>query len=436
MYSKVFVDSSFIRLRTASYITAPLGATGNVVEGDKVETLGSRSGTSLPGFRSIIRAGGNANTDFTSDRESYSMKPMSQEIRYHRLDNQGSAIERYSGLRSNPPSLYPHLAVDTAGLGNEVLTRLQDRIRAERSNMNGMLLLGELRETIHMIRHPAEAITRGAQKLLLNLNKGKKRVAGLSPKYMSSEWTKIFSGTILEANFGWAPLLSDVKALAVTAAKIVHREPHRRMISSTGHREAVASGTYVIKSVDDLRFSMGTRVTWTDKTEFAMRMQACMNIQQHVAESAIKRASNELGFTAENVVSTVYNLIPLSFLADYISNLGDIIDGATTDTSNVLWSSRTERRTTTTNIVEEASDPTPYLGPNYPLDSISGANGHHTRRRVSLNRYRNNDVSAIPSFQWVNPLDSVRKMANVISLLNEFRHPQGFQPGKLSSIRF
>jgi len=76
------------------------------------------------------------------------------------------------------------------------------------------------------------------------------------------------------------------------------------------------------------------------------------------------------GLDWSNVVPTLYNLIPYSFLLDYFSNLGSLIEAACTPTSSLMWKYRAFR-SSTREVLE-------------PLDSVFLTQGYFSEtRRVS-----------------------------------------------------
>jgi hypothetical protein len=51
-----------------------------------------------------------------------------------------------------------------------------------------------------------------------------------------------------------------------------------------------------------------------------------------------------LGFSLSDFVPTIWELVPWSFLIDYFTNIGDVLEAWTTCTSDVAWVNRTSRR--------------------------------------------------------------------------------------------
>ena len=107
------------------------------------------------------------------------------------------------------PSAYGPAADDT-----QARMAFLQHVRSLRTQFQGGVFLGELKEAIHMIVRPAQALRSavdvylGAAKEAARRGKGKKAI------------TRAIAGTWLEKSYGWVPMFSDIdsamKALATT----------------------------------------------------------------------------------------------------------------------------------------------------------------------------------------------------------------------------
>jgi hypothetical protein len=60
--------------------------------------------------------------------------------------------------------------------------------------------------------------------------------------------------------------------------------------------------------------------------------------------SVAGRELENWGFSPDNFVPTIYNLIPWSFLVDYFSNIGDVIDAMSIRNVGLAWGCKTTRQ--------------------------------------------------------------------------------------------
>jgi hypothetical protein len=396
--------------------------------------VGQRTGTRVSHYKDLIKEGRNAASDYLLDVQRAKSLNGFQLLQYDKPGNFYSPFrESNVGIVASHLVPFNHLGVNTAGADNEALSRIYTRIRTERSHMNGMNFLGELRETIQLIRKPAAALTKKVNQLLTTLHKKKQRLGQVPPSRRSDEWSKVFSGSLLEANFGWSPLISDIRAIAETAARIAVEPPKRTRITATA--ETSSSVIYPANPYKCMNTVLGWWGTVNGSgrlsTKYTCKITVGLNWPQECALSATKGLATVFGFTAENLIPTLYELTPFSFLADYFSNLGSVIEGATTDTSNVLWSTRVKKTQSLLEWLEVPVDPGPTLAATGCINvSVTGMPGSFSQFRTTLAREANYPLG-VPAFSLASPGENVRQLSNMVALLNEFRHPAGFRPSTL-----
>jgi hypothetical protein len=98
----------------------------------------------------------------------------------------------------------------------------------------------------------------------------------------------------------------------------------------------VTSGSYIVY-----------RSVVKKRTDVSCQYRCGMEVSTMADFSSTTRLRETLGFTLENFVPALWEVLPWSWVADYFSNAGAILEAMTTDTSNVKWIIRTVRRETT-----------------------------------------------------------------------------------------
>jgi hypothetical protein len=185
------------------------------------------------------------------------------------------------------------------------------------SNLHGsqaqvLAFLGELGESVRMIAGAASALSRAihAHYPKRPLQYWKRRLGkGFSeaPNY----W--------LEGVFGWSPLVGDVINFAETAAEIANGFKHLYIkVSGSSHRNYTSR--YVGQSGIEFVSAGITTCTSSIETDIGWHFQCNRTL-------AVEKpsATQLLGLTLWDVVPSVYEIIPYSWLVDYFSNIGDII---------------------------------------------------------------------------------------------------------------
>lgn len=194
------------------------------------------------------------------------------------------------------------------------------------SPFSGGVFLGELREAIHMIRHPAESLFNLVKdQYLPDVKKRRKRAKPKDKK-------KTVASTWLEYVFGWAPLLSDVKSGAETVARCVGQFRPNEIVS-TGkivQQAEVQPPTKVLRSWGNISWYYHKSIV--DSTsqwiKGAVRIAPAGSLQGDL---------DMFGIGWEHVLPTAWELLPMSFVIDYFSNVGAIIESASILNGKVIY---------------------------------------------------------------------------------------------------
>jgi len=209
--------------------------------------------------------------------------------------------------------------------------------------IQSLVALGELHKTLTMVVSPI----RGLQKLLAQnaanykrdlavygnpLNKVMKikghtkraKALGEFKRYARdvkrpdsrslTERLEFIPDMVLCYNLGWKPLMMDLKALLST---IPEKELHERR---TSRGRASDSYSYSLPK-GGMGFGEQGTVEWIDTITENVTVRAGV-----VYQSSLK-PQDDFGLRASDLPGTAWELIPFSFLADYVYNVGDYIEG-------------------------------------------------------------------------------------------------------------
>lgn len=395
----------------------------------RVCTLTSiKSGQSNPGYRDKIAAGVQAGSEYKLDvysNVSLERGQASLTLSYSGAP-QGRETRTFDGVLRVPSGNkwdFPHpVFYSSTELDALAITRLHNQLRNQRSHTNAMVTLGELGEAVRMIRRPAEALRVGALGLARQLTKRRKEPG--HARRTAEEWRKIVAGTILEVNFGWAPTLADVRGTAEAVARF-----HYPPVVTDRHRgTAKLAGSGVSSNLEQVAPTyplslMLAQVEQTWKSEVIYSYVSGSRLQQ-TASSSFERLRTVLGFTPENLLPTLYNLTPWSWLVDYFSNLGDVVSCFSTDTSDVNWLVRTVTQKTTRRVASRRTADwvqALYLDPTI-LRAYSGHFGAYEVTRTTVSRTLPNGVP-MPTLQFSLPGSSGTKWWNIAAVLSGLFKP-------------
>lgn len=294
----------------------------------------SKQGVNNPNWKKEVSDGRNATTPFTATR------------RWVSGCNEGEVFTSYdswncTGGFYHGPSVgwergnlfgnfgFPTdpVGLDTTEADLEARINFFKQIRKARQSFQSGVFLGELAETLRMIRRPGASLRQLVTSYSAN---AKKRIA--KEKTTASK-KKALAGTWLEFSFGWKPLVQDVDNLAETLAE---HGFNRDVIPvrAWGKRESLVPTSVIAGGLTistNYSFQLGT-----SNLAYVRFLGAVSN-----EASTTKKEFRRWGLHPDDFVPTVYNLIPYSFLVDYFSNLGDLIDAVSVRNVQTAWMCQT-----------------------------------------------------------------------------------------------
>lgn len=361
----------------------------------------TRTGTSNPNWKTQVKANVSATTGMSATREYFeatNCSSLATRIRGYPtglpppadvVDLNEGMTGGYAGTLLN---LYvPSVSAPTIGSAsarNQALTRLHQAIRAQSTHFSGPTFLGEFRESVGTIRNIAKKFAqkipahlraqqrmarkfvgqfevgangsavrtrfdRGGNSIPAALSRGSRpAVASNADKWR--EMKKNLADNYLEFAFGVRPLVKDVKDAAETIARFQYDTKHVKVRGYGSSSEL--SSVAVNKDVPGNLTTVINTVTRTQQCEVVYRVGLQFAVDSPAFGSAARLVELS-GFTWENFIPSIWNLLPYSFLVDYFLNVGDILNCLTTDLSSVRWANRTTISTREASMTCSAGEP-------------------------------------------------------------------------------
>jgi len=333
MPTKEVVRNESFNTYTASAVNAvPIAITRSTSRYSFTDTV---SGSSLRDYKRRIAKGLQATTTFIADRSTIRSSYGHALYEYMTTPNPLTGYryrERYGALWVNLG--VPTLPLTTHLATAETIAREQfyANYRSAQTSFQGMVALGELRETLTMLRNPARELRRHVGKLYNKILSKKGRVGRttkMKNKYLSETW--------LEGSFGWSPLINDVHG-ALKALSNRRDYIDRNLITISG-----------IGTVTDESVSAGAGYSAGGLSYECLQKQTEETLVRYkgaiacTTETPYEGESRLWGFTPDQIIPTVWELIPYSFLIDYFTNIGKVLDAWSNRTCHLAWGARTER---------------------------------------------------------------------------------------------
>ncbi len=240
--------------------------------------------------------------------------------------NEGGATRNceVTGVITNSGSGHPMAPlVPTNKEDTQARIAFLQKVRNSQRSFQSGVFLGELKEAIHMVTRPATALRRAVSSYSTAAKKAVRRARNTSAA------AKALSGTWLEHSYGWRPFFSDVdsgmKALA-DLPKIVGE-----VISGSSSNKTV-SAPFLYNPVWDNTIA---RLRFVDISTTRVRYKGMLACDNNT--STARDWHQNWGLTLSDFLPTVWELIPYSFLADYFSNVGSVIDAASLGSVSLRW---------------------------------------------------------------------------------------------------
>lgn len=373
------------------------------------------SGGDLPGYRQVIKGGGNAMNAVSAQQCKFDVGTFSGKATrwanpfWH---DEGVWTDTLQGqIRVSDPTLPAYSSSAT----NRALSSFIKKANGAVTSIQGGVFLGELRETIHTIRHPMQGI-RGLLSSHLNVLKkrrggfrtGSKRSAEGTRKDINSKLSYL-RDQWLETSYAIKPLLSDVKSGAEALAKIATR--HQTASTIRGYGEDTVS---VLDPQIGNELSQGTlRVAYT---------RSILDVSQSryygallVEGSNARFNLDALGLNWDQFFPTLWELIPYSFVADYFANVGNMVEAASFCTSRLKYWGSSNTATRLTNYVV-TQDNTNKLDPSYISSSVSPGKTSSIVKRFDRVEF----PSLVPSLEFKVPTYA-NVWANLVALAAQHR---------------
>jgi hypothetical protein len=336
---------------TNSYTITPPASPpkGNVTIYSRVCNKSATYSGSVPYYKRKIATGSDATSSYVGSQEVLDIQEGYYEYERVTKDSFGNVVTlTHEELRGNavgiPAFTYPG-SVSTSAASNQAIQKFVAKCRAEQQALQSLVVAGEFAETLHMLRNPAEALWNA---VLHHIPKAKRR----RNRSRARNRVRVVANSWLEASFGWAPLINDVRSAAKALGQLMYQPPEYKYIRAQGQAE-FDDPQPTTSSFNGLRVVIANN---TKKT-------SCSVYYRGVVGTTVPygpRSLGVLGLTWSEVLPAAWELIPYSFMVDYFTNIGKILDANAFNNASLRWWNSTV-------VKEGVNTNTGSVIPNFPL---------------------------------------------------------------------
>lgn len=378
----------------------------------------TRTGTPNPRWRQQVKDGSNASTAFTGSISELKYVGGSGGFKYYWPSvNDPSKVVRFaqsSNLSAADVGNVSNFIPSFTTADNQALIRTYKDIREAMYQISGPMFLAELRQTIGMLRSPCRSLVEYLQGYTNTLKKRKAR----SPR---RSFDRVVADTWLEYSFGVSPFLSDIKAAAETLARF-KLDIRRAAVKGYGESfEVWAAGT---RTTGTSNAGVPYRKVTNYRTDAKVIYRVGLAANMGYNSGSTARIIELSGFQFQNFIPTVWEVLPWSFMIDYFSNIGDVIEAGCTDTSSVTRVQRNnvaETRLHNSYSVDGAAIRSLY-GPHL-ISVTDNPLGYYISSSRSVSRVASS--LGYPSLQFELP-GRTGQLGNIAALIISGRRVQGY----------
>jgi hypothetical protein len=378
--------------------------------------LWAKNGSDNPKWRSQIRKGYDAGTDFSGTRQHDFTEDGNTSLEYEAKEwpSDKKWLPGWShswGLPESESTTMQSVPSDDTTVLNVAKARFANNVRESYSSLQGLVSLGEIGETLRMIRRPFKTMREDVPRYLDRVKVRTRKVRS------KAEARKIVADTWLEQAFGWRPLMSDI----VGGAEALDRFQRSGAIDVRQKVQAQATKeTLTFLATAQNQSSSNSDFLWNHKRLRKTYVQYVLTGGVKIKDKGrVAAAQRLLGFRLEEFVPTLWELLPWSFLIDYFTNIGDVIDSWSLNGADLYYWNKTRRLvgvcdyTYTPNYAAtRASKTQPNLS---RVTSISGSLSRRYTENRSINRDAKPVESLTPAFMFTVPGCST-KFVNIAAL--------------------
>lgn len=309
--------------------------------GAPIKLLRTRTGVSNPHWKDQVSKQQNATTAMTGTYDTYEcLNNMSD----HSDVSQGY-VDYYShtsptnftilkdwmhgDLSCGAVDILPAFWAPTMSSGkayNKALIEYLKKVRQVQTSFSAPTFIGELRESIHMIRHPAQGLRNLADAYLSKVKAAKKK----SPK----NWKKNLSGLWLEQAFGWQPLIADIQNAYKTYKGLATVNEQVPVTAYGQDMEIIQNKCLWSRIQHNNPPGMSFAFTQRAIESFVVRFKGMV---VHRVDATVPSRLEPFGLDFAEFLPTAWELLPWSFLVDYFSNIGDIITANAANVATCAW---------------------------------------------------------------------------------------------------
>jgi hypothetical protein len=267
---------------------------------------------------------------------------------------------RQGSISHSSQAFYPSADDGSARAIGMAGSEFWNAVQKARHAIEGGELLGELGQTVKAVKDLSHAMVSTLFDWTKAMRKLRRRHRNNWRRYVANA-----GDAYLQWKFGWDPLAKDIAAIA--------REAELDWISVVPVNSfGVGSGTPSVNTSQTTLVGLVYDVVTVTKQRTEVRYNAGIKVQRFGIGGLVER----FGVLPNDFLPTVYNLLPWTWLLDYFTNIGGMVNALSNMGVSYSHTSRTDKTIRETTVIAGSNPRTAQgLGwidaPGYPIVSPS-----------------------------------------------------------------
>ncbi len=299
----------------------------------------------LTGWRQLIAQRRSATTSLVGTKYNLSGAQSSGTVRYQRSMTVGgkpyvvgsTATGCVAGASSNGVLGLSTLSLTSAN--NQALGKLVSQIADAQREVQLLVTAGELGETSRYIRRRSQGLYDGFWAYFDTLKKRARKLkkGRLVQEMVADAW--------LEFQFAIKPAISDIEDASRAVAKIMFGHSPSRRVEAQGLSDRFGNAGFHPDTLTN---------HWTLRRYYRYYEAAGVRYSGSVSSSSMNvyKHLSTLGATPGEVLVSVWELVPWSFVVDYFTNIQELLESVRWHSTDLDWCEKGTMRTTHCNVYD------------------------------------------------------------------------------------
>jgi len=297
-------------------------------------------GGSQPGYRELIAERKSATTPLSGTKYDLRGARTNGSIRYQRSTIVGGQPYRVGSTASgciggaSANGVLGQSTVSLTSANNQALGRFVSKVSDAQREVQLLVTAGELGETARYIRRRSQGLYNGFWAYLDTIKKRAKRLrrSRLVQEMIADAW--------LELQVAIKPTINDIADASRAVAKIMLNHSPNKRVEGNG-----SSDRWGVSSMHPDTLNNH----WTVRRYYRYFEQASVRYTGSVSSSSLNtyKHMSTLGITPGEVLVSVWELLPWSFVVDYFTNIQEILESVRWHATDLDWCEKGTRRLNT-----------------------------------------------------------------------------------------